>query len=211
MSKSKPFYLFGYSGHAYVVADVALANNYNLMGYFDFNRASNDPYVLPFLGSEKEVDVRKMIEDAYVFPAIGSNSIRKQVVEYMVSNKLRQLKLLDPSASVSPKAEIGLSTIVAPKAVVNSLGVIGLACIINTGAIVEHECSIGNYSHIAPGAVLAGNVTIGSNTFIGANAVIKEGVKIGDNVVIGSGAVVLKNVPDNEVWVGNPASRIHKK
>jgi UDP-2-acetamido-3-amino-2,3-dideoxy-glucuronate N-acetyltransferase len=42
---------------------------------------------------------------------------------------------------------------------------------------------------------------------IGAGAVILAGVTIGENAVIGAGAVVTKNVPDGEVWVGNPARK----
>lgn len=45
---------------------------------------------------------------------------------------------------------------------------------------------------------------------IGANATILAGLVIGENSMIGSGAVVTKNIPDNEIWIGNPA-RFHKK
>jgi len=45
---------------------------------------------------------------------------------------------------------------------------------------------------------------------IGANATILAGLVIGKNSMIGSGAVVTKNIPDNEIWIGNPA-RFHKK
>ena len=31
------------------------------------------------------------------------------------------------------------------------------------------------------------------------------GVSIGNNVVIGAGSVVTKDIPDGEVWAGNPA------
>lgn len=53
-------------------------------------------------------------------------------------------------------------------------------------------------------------VTIGNNVWIGGSVTIIPGVKIGNNVVIGAGSVVTKNVPDNEVWAGNPAKFIKK-
>ena len=62
--------------------------------------------------------------------------------------------------------------------------------------------------HIAPNATILGNVYVGENTFIGANSVIKQGVKIGENVTIGAGSVVLKDIPDCQVWAGNPAKKI---
>lgn len=45
---------------------------------------------------------------------------------------------------------------------------------------------------------------------IGANATILAGITIGENALIGAGSVVTKNVPDNEIWIGNPA-KFYKK
>lgn len=40
---------------------------------------------------------------------------------------------------------------------------------------------------------------------IGANATILAGITIGENSLIGAGSVVTKDVPANEIWIGNPA------
>ena len=40
---------------------------------------------------------------------------------------------------------------------------------------------------------------------IGANATILCGITIGEEAMIGAGSVVTKDVPDGEVWFGNPA------
>lgn len=45
---------------------------------------------------------------------------------------------------------------------------------------------------------------------IGANSTILPGTIIGENAMIGAGSVVTKNVPANEIWIGNPA-RFYKK
>ena len=45
---------------------------------------------------------------------------------------------------------------------------------------------------------------------IGANATILGGITIGENALIGAGSVVTKDVPANELWVGNPA-KFYKK
>ncbi len=42
---------------------------------------------------------------------------------------------------------------------------------------------------------------------IGSGAVILCGVRIGRNAVVGAGSVVTKDIPDGEVWLGNPAHR----
>ncbi len=43
---------------------------------------------------------------------------------------------------------------------------------------------------------------------IGANATVLGGVTIGENALIGAGSVVTKDIPANELWVGNPARKI---
>lgn len=40
---------------------------------------------------------------------------------------------------------------------------------------------------------------------IGANTTIIGGITLGENCLIGAGSVVTKDIPDNEIWVGNPA------
>lgn len=53
-------------------------------------------------------------------------------------------------------------------------------------------------------------IKIGNNCFIGCNSTIMPGVTIGDNVVIGACSVVTKDIPDGEVWAGNPVKFIKK-
>ena len=48
-------------------------------------------------------------------------------------------------------------------------------------------------------------VTIRENAFIGAASIILKGVTIGKGAVIGAGSVVTRDVPDGQLWAGNPA------
>jgi acetyltransferase-like isoleucine patch superfamily enzyme len=75
---------------------------------------------------------------------------------------------------------------------------------------------IGKNVFIGPAAVLTNDpypmcnkmigVTIEDNAIIGARAVIKAGLTVGKNSVVAMGAVVTKNVPENTVVIGSPAS-----
>lgn len=53
-------------------------------------------------------------------------------------------------------------------------------------------------------------IHIGKYVFIGADVTVMKGVSIGDYAVIGAGSVVRKNIPESEVWAGNPAVFIKK-
>ena len=51
-------------------------------------------------------------------------------------------------------------------------------------------------------------IVIGDGTFIAAGVIILKGSCIGKNCVIGAGSVVSGNIPDNQIWAGNPAKLI---
>lgn len=53
-------------------------------------------------------------------------------------------------------------------------------------------------------------VVIRQGAFIGAHATILKGVTIGRGSVVGACSVVTKDVPDKEIWGGNPAVFIRK-
>ena len=48
-------------------------------------------------------------------------------------------------------------------------------------------------------------ITVKYGAFIGAGSIILKGVTIGSKSIIGAGSVVTKDVPDEEIWAGNPA------
>jgi len=76
---------------------------------------------------------------------------------------------------------------------------------------IAHNVNINKNTMIVAGSVICGSVKIGKNCFVGANSTIREHLTIGDNVVIGMGSVVTKNIPDGEIWAGNPAKFLKKK
>lgn len=202
--------IFGYSGHSYVVIDTLLRNQKIIAGYFEQVEQASNPYKLRYLGVETEAALKKIPSNCSVFPCLGSNVIREKLSFLFESNKLSEMVVMHPTSYISTTTEIGKSTYIGANSIVNPFTKIGKGCIINTAAIVEHECTIGDYTHIAPGAVLAGNVVIGKSCFIGANSVIKNGITIGNNVTIGAGSVVVKDIPNDGIWLGNPAKKMVK-
>lgn len=55
-----------------------------------------------------------------------------------------------------------------------------------------------------------GDVLIKKNAFIGMGSMIIKPVTIGEDAIIGAGSVVNQDIPDHEIWAGNPARFIRK-
>ena len=52
---------------------------------------------------------------------------------------------------------------------------------------------------------------VGHGSMIGANVTLMPNTSIGNNCVIGACSQVRDDVPDNEIWFGNPAKPYKKK
>lgn len=206
----KKVILIGYSGHAYVVAEVLQLNSYSVVGYCDKKQNDKNKLGIKYFGCESNLDVIRQIKDYNVFPSIGDNIIREKVMIYLDKNNLRLINAVHPDSSISKNVEFGKGVLISSGVRINPFVTIGDGTIVNTGSVVEHECILGKFTHIAPGAILAGNIEIGDKSFIGANSVIKQGIKIGSNVIIGAGSVVIRDIPDNSIYAGNPAKPLNK-
>lgn len=71
---------------------------------------------------------------------------------------------------------------------------------------ISHNVKIGKNCAIIAHAMIGGSTVIGDNSWVAPTTSIRDGLNIGKNTVVGLGAVVLKNIPDNEIWFGNPAA-----
>ena len=97
---------------------------------------------------------------------------------------------------------------------------IGSNCKIQCHVSIPPGWRIGNNVFIGPGAHFANDKhpmsdnwqpqggIVENGAIIGMGALIGPGVTIGRGATVGMGAVVLKDVPEGETWVGNPARPI---
>ena len=208
MLDKKAIAIIGYSGHAFVVAEILIEQGFTLDFYIDKKELTHNPYGLKYLGCETDHDFQGWeLNFSYVL-GIGNNRLREKTAKIVVDHDKPLRKVISNSSSISKTAYIGNGVFVSRGVLVNALAQIEDYAILNTGCIIEHECIINCAAHIGPGAVLAGNVSIGRRTFVGANSVIKQGIKIGEDVVIGAGSVIINDVPNNSKMVGNPARMI---
>jgi sugar O-acyltransferase (sialic acid O-acetyltransferase NeuD family) len=201
---NKPIALIGYSGHAYVAADIFLSNGNNPVAYCDNEEKSFNPFSLKYLGKDADASTIQLLKDYHYFIAVGDNEIRRKIFNRLTTELGLPVNAIHASAVIAPSAELGNGVFVAANVAINPLVKIGDGVICNTSCSIDHECIVGDFAHIAPGAVLCGNVKVGENSFVGANAVVRQGITIGKNVMIGAGAVIVKDIADNTTVVGNP-------
>ena len=192
--------IYGASGHAKVVLDIAKSINLEIVEVYDDNAALKEVAGFPIQQPQKGVKISNVII------TIGNNAIRKTIAQGKVLTLASSL--VHPSAQVGGAVSIGEGTVVMPNVVINNSAKIGKNCILNTASVIEHDCELGDFVHLSPNAALAGGVSVGEGTHIGANAVVIPCVKIGKWAVVGAGAVILRDIPDYAVVVGNPGKII---
>lgn len=199
---NRPVWLYGFGGHAKVVADLLIACNMKLAGVIDDNQQVielTENAVRPGLKLGLDPDIFNATEPMVI--CVGSNRIREKLAT-QIPNPF--VSLWHPSTIVSPTASIGLGTVIMQGSIVQSETTLGNHVIINSGASIDHENRIADFVHVSPNATLCGNVTVGEGAWIGAGAVVIQGVNIGKWAIVGAGAVVIRDVPDYATVVGNP-------
>ena len=77
--------------------------------------------------------------------------------------------------------------------------------------IMTHHLRPNNFCNGDKDWFRRGGVTIKHHSFIGARTIICISVTIGPNSIVGAGSVVTKDIPEGEVWGGNPCVFIRKR
>jgi len=121
---------------------------------------------------------------------------------------------------VSEGAKIGRNCQISPFCLIEKKVVVGNNVIINGGVqlwggiTVEDDVfigpnvtfTLGTYQRLKAYPEGLAKTVIRHGASIGANSTIISGITIGSNAIVGAGSVVTRDIPDGELWFGNPAS-----
>lgn len=131
---------------------------------------------------------------------------------------------LGNSSSAWWPCHVGKNTIIGTNCNIGSMAHIGRDCIIGNnvriqgGAYVADLTEINDYVFLGPNCTILNDkyppsgskslwakVVLRKGSVLGGGATVNPGLTIGENAILGSGSVLTKNLPDDEVWAGNPA------
>ena len=181
---------------------------FRVLGYVSHDGKPQSGTDLDFLGADDAIG--SLPDDVHVvgfrYGPASYRSWPEMVAAFGLSND-RWATVVHPGAYVSPRTTIGNGSVILAGTTVGADVRIGNHVIILQNATLSHDDVIGDYSCLSVGATLAGSISVGRNCFIGAGATV-IGRSIGEGSLIGAGALVRKEVPADEVWVGNPARKL---
>ena len=165
----KKLLILGAGGYGKTVADLAAQlDRYEKIAFLDDGRTGEN-----ILGTCSEF-MMFADPDTHMYPAFGSNEIRMHWLEALASAGIMVPTLVHPRAYVSPRAVLGMGSVVLPMAVVNTGVTVEEGCIINIGALIDHDSVIEAGVHLAPGAIVKAENRISSGSKIGSGVVIEN-------------------------------------
>lgn len=110
------------------------------------------------------------------------------------------------SVKLGQHTEVGNFTTVCSGTIVPTI--VGDYTKIDDHVHIAHNCQIGRNVVITACAEVSGSVVLEDGVWLGPNSSILQGVRLEVDALLGIGAVAVKNIPANEVRVGNPARRL---
>ena len=163
--------------------------------------------LFPVIG--KVADAPRLLDEGYWFIntilRIDGNHERIAMFESLGIPDDRLATFVHPMAYVAPSVQLGPGCVVMPNVSMSPASKLGKGCLMMAGSMIGHDDEVGDFCHIAAQAAVGSYLKIGKGVHIGLNATIREFLSIGDYATLGAGAVLTKNIPSNEIWIGNPA------
>ena len=207
----KDIYIIGAGGFgrevAWLIERINSVNKeWNLKGFIDDDQLLHNTIEsgYPVLGGLDYIT--NLQKDMWVCCAIANTEIRENIVDkFHNCQHVKWATLIDPSAILSQRVEIGEGTVICAGAIITVDIKIGKHVIINLDCIIGHDAILENFVTIYPSVNISGNVLIKEKSEIGTGTQIIQGKEIGKGTIVGAGTVVVKDLPGRCTVVGSPA------
>jgi acetyltransferase-like isoleucine patch superfamily enzyme len=121
---------------------------------------------------------------------------------------LLQLTKPSPVVRIGDHTVVGRNCIIASKTrlTIGNYVLIGAYC-----QLIDHSHGFKADELITNQKAECAPLTIRDDVWIGTGAKVLAGVSVGQGAVIGANSVVTKNIPEYQIWAGNPARFIKER
>lgn len=193
-----------------VAAINAVRPTWRLHGFLDDDPLLHGRRVdgLPVIGG---TDLVQSLPDARVVVCVGNPRnyfTRARIVERLDLPAARYATILHPSADISADCAVGPGSVLLAQVVLTAAVTVGGHVAVMPHAVLTHDVTIDDFATIASGVRFGGGVRVRRGAYLGSGSLIREQVKVGSWSQVGMGSVVLQDIPDRQVWVGNPARKL---
>lgn len=145
--------------------------------------------------------------DAFVC-AIGSPSIRREIVAALERKGAKTLAFVDDRVTLGDGVSVEPGAIICPEVTIAAGVSIGRNVHLNIRSTLGRDVVIKDFATVSPSCTLGEKVVVGESVFIGAAATISPGLMMGENSRVGAGAVVVGDVEPWSTVVGSPARKL---
>jgi sugar O-acyltransferase (sialic acid O-acetyltransferase NeuD family) len=164
---------------------------------------------VPILGPLE--DWCELDDDIHFVPAIQKVKDMPRRVQRLVDLGIPEERwgiVIHPAAVVSSDVEIGAGSFVLSCATIQPATRIGRFAGVRAGAMLGHHCVIGDHTYVGPNATMCGRSVLKEAAHLGPGAVLMDSRVMGRYSLAGISAAVTRDVPEYEIWFGNPARRV---
>ena len=188
-------------------------NNYNEIKLYFID----DDLSLGTILDTEVISLTKFLElhqhELYYSITIADPTTRKFLASKLKNTNAEPLKLIFDNSLILSHSQIEPGVIIMPGVTISTSVSIGMFTHINFNSYIAHDCKIDNFVTISPYVVCCGNTEIKECAFIGAGTTIKQGTAnqpryIGINSKLGIGSNLLTDLPNDQTYAGNPASKL---
>lgn len=146
--------------------------------------------------------------DDVFFVAMGDPKWRRYYAEMMQAKGAQFISIVDDGANINPNSTIEEGCFIPRWSVVSDNAHLGKHVMIHSYVTVSHDVIVNDYSSIESYCFLGGGAAVGEDSVIHVRSNILPHKRVGNNVVVGTNSVVIRNVPDGQHVLGNPAQKI---
>lgn len=211
----KEIYALGVGHSTPLFIEIAEAAGWHVLGLYHYNdeRTGEYDHGFPILGSFNDL-YSKDIKGKYFLLTMGDMTIRRDIIENLISRGGVIPTIIHPSAHISRFAKVSdFGVIIGNLVELQNDVVVESNVIIRSDVTVCHHTIIKKNVFIGPKSMVGAYITVEELAYIGQGSILisDKATHIGYNTLVGAGAMVTKPLPDNVVAVGSPAKVIKER